>query len=376
MKILHIALKSVYTEGFSYQENFLTKYHSRLGNEVFLVTNLYTRKKNQVVKISSSFTFSKENGVLILRLKEKRDRFFQSLMATYPNLKSKLNEISPDLIFLHGFQLRDILIIKRFVMNKNIKLIIDNHADYSNSANTFFSKYVLHKIIWRLIAKYISPQTTIFYGVNPNRVDFLKQVYGLKSSKVELLRQGADDDLLKNKDTSYLSKRIRFRDDVNIENYIVTGGKLESLSAQLNHFFNILNDSKRDFKMLVFGSISNETETMIKSKYSEKIKYIGWLNVEEIYNLIKIAKGFVFLGRHSVIWEQVIAHDIPIMINSNNKFEYLNTKGKVFFYDKLDITTINRYFDFIKKSSRNLNSVNSDFLYSNIARESLKRIKL
>lgn len=73
---------------------------------------------------------------------------------------------------------------------------MDNHSDFSNSARNWLSKNVLHKIVWRTMAK----NRTIckkFYGVLPARVDFLIDVYNLPKEKCELLVMGADDDLVK-----------------------------------------------------------------------------------------------------------------------------------------------------------------------------------
>uniref|UniRef100_A0A7V4NFN5 Glycosyltransferase family 1 protein n=1 Tax=Fervidobacterium pennivorans TaxID=93466 RepID=A0A7V4NFN5_FERPE len=39
MRIVHVCLTAQYTDGLSYQENLLTKYHKLLGHEVIIITN-------------------------------------------------------------------------------------------------------------------------------------------------------------------------------------------------------------------------------------------------------------------------------------------------------------------------------------------------
>ena len=39
MNIIHLILSCSYTDGFSYQENLLPKYHKKAGNQVSIITN-------------------------------------------------------------------------------------------------------------------------------------------------------------------------------------------------------------------------------------------------------------------------------------------------------------------------------------------------
>ena len=40
-KIVHVCLCGPFSDGFSYQENILTKYHARMGLEVHVITSIY-----------------------------------------------------------------------------------------------------------------------------------------------------------------------------------------------------------------------------------------------------------------------------------------------------------------------------------------------
>ena len=45
MKILHICLTGIFTEGFSYQENMLVKYHRLAGYEVEVAASAVVRDR-------------------------------------------------------------------------------------------------------------------------------------------------------------------------------------------------------------------------------------------------------------------------------------------------------------------------------------------
>ena len=46
MKILHLMLGCFYIDNYSYQENYLPKYHKMLGNEVEIVASLVSFDEN------------------------------------------------------------------------------------------------------------------------------------------------------------------------------------------------------------------------------------------------------------------------------------------------------------------------------------------
>lgn len=378
MKIVHIALKSIFTEGWSYQENFLTKYHIKFGHDVSLITNLYVRNKSNINKVGEETVINNHFGLKIIRLKEKRNRYFQSILSTYPELESYLNNEDPDLIFLHGLQIRDYKVIKRYIKKTFKYLIIDNHADFSNSGRSFISKYILHTLIWRFVGKSLVPFTHTFFGVSPDRVNFLINVYKIPSSKVDLLNQGADDDLVMKHDFKGISLFKKKYNLCSAKHIIATGGKLERYAdsiVSLIEAFQAFQKKNDNIVLLIFGSLNDEIRNILaRTKNQKNILYVGWLNIGEIYNIIKISQGFIFTGKHSVLWEQVIAHDKPILIESDSKYDYLNSKNKVLMYKKLDMQNLEKFINFTKININNHRTFNKEFLYSEISKKTLKKM--
>lgn len=136
-----------------------------------------------------------EYGIKTIRINTKYKTNINSKFKRYKNFYETLCKEKPDIIFVHGVQFLDIKYVVKYVRkNPKVKVYVDNHADFSNSATTWLSKNILHKIIWRKCAKLIEPYTIKFYGVLPARVDFLKDMYKIPEEKIELLLMGADDE--------------------------------------------------------------------------------------------------------------------------------------------------------------------------------------
>lgn len=194
-KILHIALNGPYTEGFSYQDNLLPKYHARLGYDVVILAPAWRHGKNGVLEHVSAGC-SRDGDVLLVRMDTANEKGLDDRFKVYPGLLDELQKHRPDIIFLHGCQFRDAKTVARYIKGCNVRpaLYVDNHADYSNSATNFVSRYFLHRVVWRYYAKLLEPYTGRFWGVLPARVDFLVENYGLPKEKCSLLIMGGDDD--------------------------------------------------------------------------------------------------------------------------------------------------------------------------------------
>ena len=193
MRIVHIC--PIFTDGFSYQENYLVKFHRRLGMNVSVISSTWVYNTNGQLCQTSMGQYVNRDGVRVIRLQLAKNKRYTHKFKRFEGFVKVLDEESPDILFVHGCQFLDIDIVVHYLKShKNVIVYVDNHADFSNSATNWLSLNILHKIIWKHCAHQILPYTKKFYGVLPARVDFLKNVYGIPADKVELLIMGADDD--------------------------------------------------------------------------------------------------------------------------------------------------------------------------------------
>lgn len=382
MKITHIALCGPVTDGWTYQDNLLPKYHKKLGHEVSLITSKYIYNQNGELDIDLRDKYINDNEVKIIRLKNKYGTTINSKFKIYENLFQTINTEESDILFIHGVQFLDIKVIVKYLKNNsNIKVYVDNHADFSNSATNWLSKNILHKIIWKHYAHLIEPFVSKFYGVLPARVDFLKDMYDLPDEKLELLVMGVDDDKVEEITDSELNIRSKY--NINSEDFlIVTGGKIDHSKRQTLLLMKAIHQiNKNDIKLLVFGSVSNELENeFFKLIDGKKIQYAGWIDSDSCYNYFAVSNLVVFPGRHSVFWEQVAGLGIPMVVKYWEGTTHVDVGGNCEFLYKDSVEEIKSKIKCIIKDEEKYNNMKliaknegmKRFLYSNIAKKSLE----
>ena len=274
MRIIHICLCGTYTDGLGYQENYLAKYHRKSGNDVFLIANEWAFD-NEGKRIQSCDTdYTNADGVHVFRLKCKPGKVANTLRV-YPEISNLVKELQPDILFIHGCAFWSIHKLAAYLKKHNVvRVYVDNHADYSNSATNWLSKNILHRIIWRSCAKAIESYTRKFYGVLPARVDFLTELYGLRSKKCELLVMGADDDAVEAAAKPEVKAAIREKYGIAADDFLVmTGGKIDMFKTQTL----LLMEAARKIqnpkvRLIVFGSLVPELKKKALSLVDELVK--------------------------------------------------------------------------------------------------------
>lgn len=334
MNITHICLSGMITEGWAYQENMFIKYHMAEGHTVTVITSQWIRKGNSVAKYEKT-NYIGEYGARYIRLPISNKDSINYRFKQYSGLEEAIEQSNPDCIFVHNFQFLDIKTIANYIKKNRIPLYVDNHSDFSNSATNFISLFFLHKMLWRYHAHLIEPYVTLFFGVLPARVDFLKNVYALPSKKCELLVMGADDELVEKAKMNGARTRIRKQFGIKDDDFLLmTGGKIDKWKKQTVFLMQAAGKLPDKLKLIVFGSISQELEEQVRSLADgTKIQFIGWLQAKDTYDYVEAADLFVFPGRHSVLWEQVTGQGVPMIVKDWPGTHHIDLGGNVRFLE-------------------------------------------
>lgn len=345
MKIVHMCLGCFFPDNYSYQENMLPKFHKQLGHDVEVIASLFTFDKDgKDSYYEKASSYINEHGILVTRLEYKKPLKIYRKLKRYIGTYETLEKAKPELLFIHGCQFMDMDVVVRYLKkHPGVKVYVDNHADFSNSASNFISKNILHKGLWRRTAHMIEPYTIRFYGVLPARVNFLVDIYKLPQEKVELLVMGVDDD--KVLEAEQTNARTRIREKYNIaddEFLIMTGGKIDAWKTQtllLMEAVQKLENYKA--KLIVFGSVTPELKEEVEALADGiKVQYIGWITAEESYSYFSAADLVVFPGRHSVFWEQVAGMGIPMVCKYWNGTTHVDAGGNVKFLQEDSVDEI------------------------------------
>lgn len=381
MKICHLCLNGPYNEGWNYQENVLPKYHVKQGYKVYQIVTPYMWEGNKLVT-SHDERYINDAGVEIIRCKAKKGIIGGIRLNRYPEVMGLLNEIQPDILFIHDVQCLDIKVVVQFLKKHNECIVyVDNHSDFSNSARNWLSKNLLHKILWRSMAKSIEPYVKLFYGVLPARVDFLIDVYKLPADKCKLLVMGADDELIEKNAKQEVRSKTREKYGINAEDFLVmTGGKIDAFKIQTILLMEAIKEiEEKNVKLIVFGSVdANLIDKVNELADGKKVQYIGWVEANDSYTLFSAADLVVFPGRHSVFWEQVVGQGIPLVVKywegtthvnvcDNVKFLYKDSKEEI----KAVINEILQSDNYEKLKDKS-KEASKQFRYSDIARRSIE----
>ena len=386
MKIVHIDFTGTFNETMSYQENIIPKYNAKDGHEVIMITTCYEWDNEGKVIYSPSVDKMMGNGVRLIRLEYVKiiNKFITSKIRRVNNFYMLLKQLCPDIIFVHGLQTFELLTVVKYIKRNPLKkLLIDNHADFSNSASNILSKYILHKIIWRYFANYAEPYTSKFYGVLPARVDFLINIYKLPRNKCELLIMGADDEKVFMSRNSNIRQQIRNELGISESDFlIITGGKIDIEKKQTITLLRAIHELNiPNVKLLLFGSIIKELKKEIDQFVDNKrIHYIGWINSEDVYNYFVASELAIFPGRHSVLWEQAVGTGIPCIFKYWIGTTHVDVSGncKFLYSDQVEeIKTILREIFFDKEIYNGMKKVAEEagikkFSYREISKKSIE----
>lgn len=336
MKVVHLCLGSFYPDNYSYQENLLPKFHKELGYDVEVIASTQSFDEHgKVCYLPNAGTYQNEYDIKVTRLPYKsKDKIWKKLKR-YAGTYETIEKAAPDILFIHGGQFLDIdQVVKYVKKHPKVTVYVDNHADFSNSATNWFSKNVLHKIVWKHTEHQIEPYTKKFYGVLPVRVDFLKDIYKLPPEKCELLVMGADDELVEKAKTSGARERIREKYGIKNDDFLImTGGKIDQWKTQTLLLMQAVQNIKRDgVRLIVFGSVTQELIDKVKElSDGTKVQYIGWIQSSDSYEFFEAADLVIFPGRHSVMWEQVTGQGKPMLVKDWPGTHHVDLGGNVKF---------------------------------------------
>lgn len=385
MRITHICLVEGYTEGLNYQENMIIKYQAKEGHRVSLITTDHCFTEGVWGVCETESDYLNPQGVRIIRLPFlfPVPYALNRKIGIFKNTVKVLEELMPDVIFVHNLQFWDVKEIVQYKKkHPEVTLYADNHSDFSNSARNWIARNVLYRFWWKPCAKKMEPWTEKFFGVLPARIDFLENVYGIAHEKTDLLVMGADDECVEKAAQPKVKKRIREQFHIDEKDFlIVTGGKIDAFKTQTLFLMEAVQRIKSDkVKLLVFGSVEeNLKEPLLKLSDGSKVQYIGWAKGNQSYEYFGAADLVVFPGRHSVYWEQVVAQGIPMVCKYWEGTTHVDIGGNVEFLYKDSTEEIQEKLEEIIRHPEKYNEMKKkakgtgkeEFSYVKIARKSI-----
>jgi 1,2-diacylglycerol 3-alpha-glucosyltransferase len=388
MKILHCCLAAFYIDNYSYQENILPKFHNKQGYDVRILASTETYNSNVELSYIEPCSYTTPDDISITRIGYIKwlPKTVARKLRIYKSVKQNLYAFKPDVIFIHDCQFLSILTFSKYAKKNKVTIYIDSHTDFVNSAKSWISKNILHRIIYKYCAKKIESYTTKFYGTLPLRNEFLKEVYAIDPKKIELLPFGADDSLFDWNDKQKIRKELRNQLNISENDFVfITGGKIDR-RKNIHLLLKVWNELKQDnklshTKLILFGKPNKE----MKSKVEHLIKgqdiiYIDWLASKEIHKYFFASDLALFPGTHSVLWEEAVGLGLPCIFKKWEGIQHVDLGGNCMFIEEVNSSSIKDVLLTITEDKSTFEKMKvkaaflgpKTFIYSEIARRSIE----
>lgn len=404
-KVLHTMLDCFYKNGFGYQENILPAKHKQLGFDVHIVT--YNQGRDASYKANPPITYTNPDGIPVHVLDTNKSplRHIPVVIGwtnTTIGLYELLEDIRPDIIFIHGLCIYDNLIFIRYKQrHPDVKLFADNHSDYYNTPVKLFKQKIYRYGVGRYVGKRLGAVAEKVWGVTPWRVDYLKDVYDVTESKVDLLVMGGDETKINWNGRDTVRHNIRESLAIPQDAFLViTGGKIDkakNIHLLIEAVKSISNGESRnaqasnDIHLLIFGRTEPDMqeyfaqyETVETKSEADNIHYIGWIDADKAYDYFLASDLACFPGTHSVLWEQACACGLPAIFKDwNGGFSHVDLGGNCILLKNINIETISDSIGHIVSDRQTYNNmkkfsetkVRKAFSYITIAQKAINFIE-
>lgn len=380
MNIVHVAPNSPYEEDWSYQENLLPKYQSKLGHKVTLVVPNVRHRPPQDGDCSYE-NYQSSGGYHVIRQPITYFPFpFLHRALRYLKVYQLFCEEKPDLIFHHGLISPTIHQAVRYKkkVNPDCVIIQDNHMDYNIGFIPDHLKGRILQLIYRQLHRSTARYIDKVYGVTPWRQQYAQEVFGVHPDKTDVLIMGADDDQLDFENRDRYREQIRRNYGIGDDDFlIVTGGKVDAKKK-----IHLLMDAVKGLsgvKLLICGNATDDFADEYALHLNDNVIDAGWIPSEQLYGFFFASDLAFFPGQHSVLWEQACASKVPCVFGKWEGMDHVNNGGNACF---LDCQTPEQLRDLIVKLhftpeyQTMLQAARSEktdiYLYSRIAEKSLE----
>lgn len=327
MKFVHITHH--YIDGWGYQDNLLPEYQLRQGWDVTVISDnnhlLYMKDDRKTKEIISKGSTYEINGVKIRKIKCYLNTSDLSLMCS--GLYKLLNKEAPDIILHHGLNSSTLIIAAIYKkQHPNIKLFVDNHADWINRSKNKVWNFLINKIMISTVVKIIGDGVDKYFGVTPMRVDYLHEEFLIPSSKIGFLPIGCDTI---SADSSPHSKAdLRAIYNFSPDDFIIAcGGKLDR-SKGVIEIINACSKLSRiipNIRLILFGKIDKEIQGMIDN--SSMVSYMGWCDRYMTISLLKLSDVGCWPLLHTTLIEDAVSCGLPIVVKASRNVSHFQRCG-------------------------------------------------
>lgn len=345
MKI--VMLCDFYHESLEYQENLLVKYYRKHGHEVTVITStfesVFDYYGDHHDNRAPARTFF-DQGAKIVKL---RYRFnFRNRLRAYTRIDALLEAEAPDLIYVHDIMLNFPECVAYVKRHPSCRMIMDYHADYSNSGRNALSLKLLHGVARKWYLDRARPHLDRIFPIVPAGAVFLHEIYRVPHDEMEVLPLGADVDLARETRARDAGSQLRTELGIAVDDLVLfTGGKLAP-PKRTELVIDAVSRLPHLPLTLVVAGEAGANYAAYRHQLSAlaggrpNIRFVGWLGREEIYRHLDMADLAVFPASQSILWQQAIAAGLPLLCGDTGSqdISYLNGEDNIIILKRDEVT--------------------------------------
>lgn len=332
MKIVHLCLSCFYIDDRAYQENELIKEHVKQGHEVLVVASTLVHDESGRHLFSSPGRYKSTDGADVIRLEYHplMPRALVKSLRLHRGVFQILEDFCPDVIMFHGMCGWEIVTASRYKKkNPSVKLYVDNHTDFINSARSFYSKWGLHYLYYRPVLRACLPYIEKVLCISRMTWVFAEKFYGVPSEKLEFYPLGGHP--VCKEDYTYQRENVRKEYGLSDDDVVfVQSGKQSApkkLISTLRAFNAVPNEN---FKLIVVGSILEdiEQEALSLIKANPRVNFVGWKAPKELESILCAADVYLQPGsQSSTMQTSICCRCVTVLENIDGHEMYTNGNG-------------------------------------------------
>lgn len=328
-----------YRPGLQFQENQLVKYLRKKGHEVIVLTSLF----DDVFAYYDAGHYPKgqawtesDHGATIHHLPYRFNLLnkLRPLHGVYPLLE----HFAPDVILLHDIIPNTAEVARYCRRHPRVRAAMDIHMDYSNSGKNWISLRILHGLVRRHYLNIIRPHLTRIFPTYPAATEFMREVYAIPDSEMDLLPLGPDGDLI-------AEVRSRFDRDAQRralgfspqDVVLFTGGKITPRKRTELILEAMRSEELVHCKLVIVGQFEPGDTAYrariegLAAEMPDRVHFAGWQDPQGTYRHMLLSDIAIFPASHSVMWQQSIGCGLPLIVGDTGHQDpsYLNRHGNV-----------------------------------------------
>lgn len=330
MKIAHICLSNWYVDGWSYQENELIRQHVIDGHNVLVLASTEVQNVDGINTYLEPHEYVGSEGAKIKRLPYRfGPHSLMKKIRAHPRVNFELQIFQPDAILFHGTCGWEVITVANYARaHPDVQFYIDSHEDANNSARSFISREILHKLFYKYCLSRAWPIAKKVLCISTETIDFVNKMYGVPMEKIEFFPLGGKIP----SDDQYNLLRDEGRKKLGIlpeEILFLQAGK-QTTAKKLIESMKAFNATPSHAKMVIAGSLDSAIETEAVSLISQnpRITYLGWQSVDEMALLLCAADVYLQPGTQSVTMQNSLCcRCVPILANAPSHKIFMDNNG-------------------------------------------------